>query len=135
MQGALAHRLQHRTACKIQNGHQGAAKWPTGSGKGSNPREKSVENIGPLTSLLVGRLNSDRLQRQRSGQFGKRKICKNNRENKKMENSIMADKVKYWEAGETGILVQWILGEKSILKKTHIWTNKKRDRRNKENKK
>ena len=24
--GALAHR---RTACKIQNGHQGAPKWPT----------------------------------------------------------------------------------------------------------
>merc|ERR1712105_485769 len=23
---------------KIQNGHQGASKWPTGSGKGSNPR-------------------------------------------------------------------------------------------------
>ena len=36
--GALAHRLQHRTACKIKNGHQGAAKWPTGSGKRSNPR-------------------------------------------------------------------------------------------------
>ena len=36
--GALAHRLQRRTACKIQNGRQGAPKWPTGSGKGSNPR-------------------------------------------------------------------------------------------------
>ena len=24
--------------CKIQNGRQGAPKWPTGSGKGSNPR-------------------------------------------------------------------------------------------------
>ena len=47
--GALAHRLQCRTACKtqnavqywvhyckIQNGCQGAPKWPTGSGKGSN---------------------------------------------------------------------------------------------------
>ena len=31
-QGALAHRLQRRTACKIQNGRQGAPKWPTGSG-------------------------------------------------------------------------------------------------------
>ena len=30
--GALAHRLQRRTAC------QWAPKWPTGSGKGSNPR-------------------------------------------------------------------------------------------------
>ena len=36
--GALAHRLQRRTACKTQNGHQGAPKWPTGSEKGSNPR-------------------------------------------------------------------------------------------------
>ena len=54
--GALAHRLQRRTACNvaeanlsvnifvnafvniIQNGRQGAPKWPTGSGKGSNPR-------------------------------------------------------------------------------------------------
>ena len=36
--GALAHRLQRRTACKIQNGHQGAPKWWTGSGKVSTPR-------------------------------------------------------------------------------------------------
>ena len=36
--GVLVHRLQCRTACKIQNGRQGAPKWPTGSGKGSNPR-------------------------------------------------------------------------------------------------
>ena len=35
--GALAHRLQRRTACKIQNGHQGAPKWWTGSGKVSTP--------------------------------------------------------------------------------------------------
>ena len=31
--GALAHRLQRRTACKIQYGPQGAPKWPTGSVK------------------------------------------------------------------------------------------------------
>ena len=31
--GALAHRLQRRTAFKIPNGRQGAPKWPTGSGK------------------------------------------------------------------------------------------------------
>ena len=35
---ATLHRLQRRTTCKIQNGCQGAPKWPTGSGKGSNPR-------------------------------------------------------------------------------------------------
>ena len=32
--GALAHRLQRRTNRKIQNGRQGAQKWPMGSGKG-----------------------------------------------------------------------------------------------------
>ena len=36
--GALAHRLQRRTACKTQNGRQGAPKWRTGSGKVSTPR-------------------------------------------------------------------------------------------------
>ena len=36
--GALAHRLQGCTACKIQNGRQGAPKWPTGSGKWCTPR-------------------------------------------------------------------------------------------------
>ena len=30
--GTLANRLQRRTACKIQNGHQGAPKWQRGSG-------------------------------------------------------------------------------------------------------
>ena len=36
--GALAHRLQHRTACEIPNGHQGAPKWQTRSGKVSSFR-------------------------------------------------------------------------------------------------
>ena len=36
--GALAHRLQRRTAYKIQNGLQGAPKWWMGSGKVSTPR-------------------------------------------------------------------------------------------------
>ena len=36
--GALAHRLQRRTACRIQNGRQGDPKWPTGSGKVSTTR-------------------------------------------------------------------------------------------------
>ena len=31
--GALAHRLQRRMVCKIQNGRQGAPKWLMGSGK------------------------------------------------------------------------------------------------------
>ena len=41
--GALAHHLQRPTAGKFQNGHQGAQKWPTGSG---NKREKNDENSG-----------------------------------------------------------------------------------------
>ena len=36
--GALANRLQRHTACKIQNGRQGAPKWQRGSGKVSTPR-------------------------------------------------------------------------------------------------
>ena len=35
---AAPHRLQRRTACKIQNGRQGAPKWQRGSGKVSTPR-------------------------------------------------------------------------------------------------
>ena len=31
--GALANRLQRLTACKIQNGRQGAPKWQRGSGR------------------------------------------------------------------------------------------------------
>ena len=42
--GALAHQLQRRTTCKIQNGRQGAPKWPTGSGKGSNPRLLAISS-------------------------------------------------------------------------------------------
>ena len=37
MKGALANRLQRRTACKIQNGRQGAPKWPPGVWKGVYP--------------------------------------------------------------------------------------------------
>ena len=32
--GALAHRLQRRTACYIKNGQQRDPKWPNRSGKG-----------------------------------------------------------------------------------------------------
>ena len=35
--GALVHRLQRRTDRKIQNGRQGAPKWPMGSGNVSPP--------------------------------------------------------------------------------------------------
>ena len=36
VKGALNHRLQRRTVCKIQNGCQGAPKWRMGSGKVSS---------------------------------------------------------------------------------------------------
>ena len=45
VKGALSHRLQRRTACKIQNGCQGAPKWPTGSGNVSTPRFLGVLSI------------------------------------------------------------------------------------------
>ena len=35
---ATPNHLQRRNACKIQNGRQGAPKWPTGSGKVSTSR-------------------------------------------------------------------------------------------------
>ena len=35
---ALAHRLQYRTTCIIQNGHQSAPKWLTGSERRCNHR-------------------------------------------------------------------------------------------------
>ena len=58
---ATPHRLQCRTACKIQNGHQGAPKWPMGSGKVSTPRFlgilsnfHKISYFDPSTSLLLG---------------------------------------------------------------------------------
>ena len=39
--------MQRRTTCKIQNGCQGAPKWPTGSGKASTPRF-----LGTLTNFF-----------------------------------------------------------------------------------
>ena len=51
--GALAHRLQRRTACKIHNGRQGAPKWPTGSGKVSTPRFLGILSNFRLISFLI----------------------------------------------------------------------------------
>ena len=49
--GALTHRLQRRTACKIQNGRQGAPKWQRGSGKVSTSRFLLIETMMKLKSL------------------------------------------------------------------------------------
>ena len=51
--GALAHRLQRRTACKIQNGRQGAPKWRTGSGKVSTPRFLGILRNFRKISFLI----------------------------------------------------------------------------------
>ena len=52
-QGALAHRLRRRTACKI---HKGAPKWPAGSGKVSTPRFRLNKFFDPSTpSMRKGR--------------------------------------------------------------------------------
>ena len=42
--GALAHRLQRRTAFKIQYGPQGAPKCLTGSGKVFTPRVLGIQS-------------------------------------------------------------------------------------------
>ena len=42
--GALAHRLQRRTACKTQNGHQEAPKWSTGFFDPSTPSMRKGDN-------------------------------------------------------------------------------------------
>ena len=45
VKAVLAHHLQRRTASKIQNGRQGAPKWPTGSRKVSTPRFLGILSI------------------------------------------------------------------------------------------
>ena len=51
--GALAHCLQRRTACKIQNGCQWAPKWPTGSGQVSTSRFWGILSIFREISFLI----------------------------------------------------------------------------------
>ena len=50
---ATPHRLQCRTACKIQNGCLGAPKWPMGSGKVSNIKFLCVHVNFCWKSLLI----------------------------------------------------------------------------------
>ena len=51
--GALAHRLQRHTACKNQNGRQGAPKWRIGSGKVSTPRLLGILSNFHKISFLI----------------------------------------------------------------------------------
>ena len=53
MLGALTHRLQCRTACKIKNGDQRAPKWLRGSGKGSNPRFVPMYGLLRISGVMV----------------------------------------------------------------------------------
>ena len=50
---ALANRLQRRTACKIQNGRQGAPKWQTGSGKVLTPKFLGAPLLNNSIDLAV----------------------------------------------------------------------------------
>ena len=51
--GALANRLQRRTACKIQNGRQGAPIWQRGSEKVSTPRFLGILSNFRSISFLI----------------------------------------------------------------------------------
>ena len=42
-----------QNTCKIQNGRQGAPKWPTGSGNGSNPRILAISSHFRKISFLI----------------------------------------------------------------------------------
>merc|ERR1712115_146280 len=65
--GALANRLQRRTACKIQNGRQGAPKWQRGSGKVSTTRFLGVPVNFP--SMRKGR-DGEKIMRHTTGAQG-----------------------------------------------------------------
>ena len=60
--GALANRLQRRTAGKIQNGHQGTPKWPTGS---STPK--------PFKQLSLNKFFDPSTPYRRKGRDGEEK--------------------------------------------------------------
>ena len=69
--GPLAHRLHCRTACSIQNGQQGAPKWPTGSEEGSIPRLLGAPINFCLISFLkkIGRYFCRRCSESRVWQY------------------------------------------------------------------
>ena len=70
--GALAHRLQLRTACKIQNGQQGAPKWRTGSGK--------VSTLGRSKQLSLNKFFDPRTPSMRKEDNGKKRRKKKEKE-------------------------------------------------------
>ena len=50
--GALAYRLQHRTACKIKNGRQGAAQKTTTKVKSNNSMSYKMYSAGAYSTVL-----------------------------------------------------------------------------------
>ena len=62
------HCLQRRTACKIQNGRQGAPKWSTGSGKGALPYV-----FGRSGQLLLNKFFDPSTPSMRKARDGKKK--------------------------------------------------------------
>ena len=60
--GALANHLQRRTPCKIQNGRQGAPKWPPGSGKVFGRSKQLSQNkfFDPSTPSMRKGLNREK---------------------------------------------------------------------------
>ena len=69
------------TACKIQNGRQGAPIWPTGSGKGSNPMLLTSSNHFRLNKFSDPSTSSMRKGRngEKMGKKMKKKQIKNRR--------------------------------------------------------
>ena len=74
-QGALAHRLQRRSACKIQNGRQGGPKWPMGSGKVSTV-------FGRSKQLLLNKFFDPSTPSMRKGRDGGKRGKKTGGKNK-----------------------------------------------------
>ena len=63
--GKLAHRLQCRTACKIQNGRRGAPKWTTGSWKVSTPKQLLLNKFFDPSTPSMRKGNSGERRRKR----------------------------------------------------------------------
>ena len=85
--GALAHRLQRRTACKIQNGRQGAPKWATGTGKGSIPRLLALSSnfLDPSNSEKKKKKKEEKKRRKKKEKQRRKKEEKKKKKKKKKE--------------------------------------------------
>ena len=78
MKGVLTHHPQCCTAWKIQNGHQRAPKWLTGSGKVSTPRFWGI-----LSNFRKNKFFDPSTSSMRKGRDGEKKRGKKNGKKKK----------------------------------------------------